>query len=154
MPRTSTLTEPFFDHRPLGYPSHLPPLKLMSVDILPTALPYDASDAFSESLLPFLRSKISEYKATLSRHVPAKDAFTSSLQDATVAEGGQLTPSFHHLKDLVKEHGLAEIRQSTRSPTKPPGTPENILLLGSGMVAAPLVDHLCRRTDIQLLVGT
>lgn len=60
------------------------------------------------------------------------------LSNATIAANGK----------LAKEHvNLEKMLPRTVNNKK------TVLLLGSGMVAAPLVDRLCSRSDVQVVIG-
>ena len=70
----------------------LPPISpyaihIMSVDILPTRLPLDASTHFSDMLKPYLRALISRYSG---RGVHAEREYEDALSCTTVANEGKL----------------------------------------------------------------
>lgn len=65
------------------------------------------------------------------------------LREATIADGGKLTENHQALKKLLPSsnktsHGVEK---------------KTVLLLGSGMVAGPLVEHLMNRPDVKIVVG-
>ncbi|KAG9312632.1 Saccharopine dehydrogenase-domain-containing protein [Chiua virens] len=121
MSRSSTISEPFFNHRPPTLPAHLPSVQIMSVDILPSSLSLDASEHFCRVLMPYLKAVIQE-----SRGQPVEQEYAEALKTATVA------------KDAIKLNG---------TPKK-----KKVLMLGSGMVAGPAVQELCKRSDVELVV--
>lgn len=64
------------------------------------------------------------------------------MRNATIADNGKLTKAHEDLKDIL--------------PTKLDSTGNDrktVLLLGSGMVAGPLVEHLASRPDVKIVVG-
>ncbi|KAI0665470.1 Saccharopine dehydrogenase-domain-containing protein [Trametes maxima] len=162
--RSTTLSSPFYTARPAALPAHLPPVTIMAVDILPTALPLEASQHFSTAFLPYLRIVLAGYT-----HPGAKPASTQiheALDRATVAQGGELTPSFEWLR-----RPLGIWKKSIAAPSSEDGEPANaghaskkplpgaprkkrVLMLGSGMVARPAVDELCRRSDVELVIAS
>ena len=163
--RSTTLSAPAYTARPASLPSHLPPVTLMAVDILPTALPLEASQHFSSAFLPYLRALVRGYDGR-----PAKDedaAVAEALDRATVAEGGELSTSFEWLRgplSVWKSAAASEGERATSSPTPAPAPSastgvegirpkKNVLMLGSGMVAPPAVEELCSRADVRLVVG-
>ena len=154
LPRSSTLSAPFFSIRPSPA---LPPVTIMAVDILPTALPLEASTHFSSVLAPYLRTLISEY-----RGVPETDEGSqlrrTALERATVARGGKLSKEFEWLKEPLGTWATSQASTSTGSPTaqKEAATParkKRVLMLGSGMVAGPAIEAICKRPDVELVVG-
>jgi alpha-aminoadipic semialdehyde synthase len=69
------------------------------------------------------------------------DELPPLLRNATIADQGKLTES---------HKGLLGSNTSTVSTFNDKKT---VLLLGSGMVAAPLVEHLAKRSDVNIVVG-
>lgn len=138
---TTTLCDPFYTSRPANVPSHLPGVQMMAVDILPTALPIDASTHFSSVLLPYLESLIAGYKGSDQRELKG------ALARATVAEEGKLVEKHAWLGEKVEawrsNSGIAQTTTKKR----------RVLMLGSGMVAGPAVAEICKRSDIKLTVG-
>lgn len=139
----------------------------MAVDILPTALPLEASQHFCNVLTPYLRTIISGYREGSSITEVEEVKRIEALDRATVARGGTLTENFHWLekplgiwsstRDAVNpeqispsaSEGSSKVNKSsaTLQPKK------KVLLLGSGMVAGPAIEEICKRVDIQLIVG-
>lgn len=162
MPRPSTLSEPFFKTRPAELPAHLPSLTMMSVDILPTALPLEASQHFSNALMPYLKVLVDEY-----RDFPISGGagkHRQALDRATVARDGVLTESHAWLveplstwKISLGSGGALQASGSSvvSSSNTIPGVQrkKKVLLLGSGLVAKPTVDEICKRPDLELVIG-
>ncbi|KAI0665461.1 Saccharopine dehydrogenase-domain-containing protein [Trametes maxima] len=144
--------------------AYLPPVTIMAVDILPTAPPLEASQHFSTALLPYLRTVLAGY--THPNAKPTSTQIHEALCRATVAQGGELTPSFEWLRrplGIWKENIAApsseddEPAKAGHASKKPlPGAPrkKRVLMLGSGMVARPAVDELCRRSDVELVIAS
>ena len=140
---------------------------MMAVDILPTALPLEASQHFSRAFLPYLRAAMRTYTGPSASSSGEDTAIAEALERATVASGGELRPSFACLrrplgvwKDNVADaRTAAPITPTTTEDTKsgPAGlgaaTKKRVLVLGSGMVAPPAVAELCSRPDVQVVVG-
>ncbi|EIW77770.1 hypothetical protein CONPUDRAFT_128756 [Coniophora puteana RWD-64-598 SS2] len=151
LPRESTVSEPFFNHRPEGLPAHLPSVQIMSVDILPTTLPLDASQHFCGVLMPYLRSLIKEYKGEKNGKEHAK-----SLNRATVARHGVLQSQHAWLEENVNkwraESGKTASAGASAAVTNTPK--KKVLLLGSGMVAGPTIDELCKHQDVEMIVAS
>ncbi|OBZ72980.1 Peroxisome biosynthesis protein PAS1 [Grifola frondosa] len=177
LPRHSTLSVPFFSTRPPILPQHLPSVTMMAVDILPSALPLEASQHFSRVLLPYLRTLMTEYHANGNGQLPAQSVEekgrSDALKRATIAQGGKLTDSFIWLEGPLgvwqegkaatgspmqgKISGEKEDAQHTNAARskKVAGLrpKKKVLILGSGMVAGPAIAEICKRTDVQLIVG-
>lgn len=142
MSRASTISEPFFKHRPLTLPAHLPSIQIMSVDILPSSLPLDASEHFCQVLMPYLKAVIQEYRGQ-----SVEKEYSEALKTATVAKDGQLQGIHAWL-----EEPLDKWRRSAAK-LEGPKRKKKVLMLGSGMVAGPAVQELCKRSDVELVVG-
>jgi alpha-aminoadipic semialdehyde synthase len=215
---------------------------MMAVDILPAAIPIDASRHFSDALLPYLTTLIEEHSygrsnsESLSSSVPAPaknregkgeiSVHSSALRKATVAIGGELTKDHKWLQELVEPHVRlkqilaaakeeegngdndrrealpsnssasispsqlpAEIEQNRRNTAKAAQSSfrseasnsaayslyvsrlvskvgaermshgqslnkKQVLLLGSGMVAQPVVDYLVCKAGVEVMIGS
>ncbi|KAI6122567.1 Saccharopine dehydrogenase-domain-containing protein [Pisolithus croceorrhizus] len=164
MPRASTLSEPVFKHRPAFLPSHLPAVHIMSVDILPTSLPLDASNHFSGVLIPYLRALVREYRSVRGSASEEKQCqYEEALERATVAKGGQLVGKHKWLREPVEKwrsaaaSSTALAMASSTGPAPVENTvhgKKNVLMLGSGMVAGPAVQEICKREDVELVVAS
>ena len=150
----TTLCSPTFVARPATLPTHLPSVTMMAVDILPTALPLEASQHFSTKFLPYLRSILSTYTGKDATSEEARLA-RRALERATVASEGELRLEWEWLrkplvvwKDSVSPSSKGGKGKEAGVPTK-----KNVLKLGSGMVAPPAVRELCSRSDVRLVVG-
>lgn len=133
----------------------------MSVDILPTALPLDASEAFSNSCLPYIRALVRQYKVGADNTGFEREV--QALNRAKVAEGGELVGKHEWLQEKVKTIQDSQDRTVTQpspasgelssSAAQIQAQRKTVLLLGSGMVAKPAVDELCSRDDINVIIG-
>lgn len=146
-----------------------PGIQILSVDNLPTEFPLEASNHFSESLLPFVKELVKKMsptglcfcfgilwsQKTISKFpLPLFDPQAKGnaqhpvIARATIAENGKLAAAHSHLKDLVDKATVPKPQTtSTRKETK------RVLLLGSGMVAGPLVEYLLRMEDVHVIIG-
>ncbi|KAJ7288450.1 Saccharopine dehydrogenase-domain-containing protein [Mycena rebaudengoi] len=165
LPRSSTLTSPFFKTRPSALPAYLPSVQMMAVDILPASIPLDASQHFSAALVPYLESLIDKYRSGTAGE------FGSALERATLAVDGHLSPKHQWLQESVdafrssKPEPLATDQDTNTSSVEvtqdgvviaPMETlrKKKVLLLGSGMVAGPAVDKIANRGDVQLVIAS
>ena len=94
----TTLCSPTFVARPPTLPAHLPSVTIMAVDILPTALPLEASQHFSGKFLPYLRSVISGYVGKEDAENGEEGVIREALERATVASGGELRRGWEWLR--------------------------------------------------------
>ncbi|CAL1702401.1 unnamed protein product [Somion occarium] len=166
MPRPSTLSLPSYKTRPPSLPAHLPSITMMSVDILPTALPLEASKHFSSVLYPYLRTLIRQYRAgagQLTIPVDAEEeARLSSLGRATVAQNGVLTEPHKWLEgplstwrqSIAKTSSDSAHVSAANSGTLVTERKKKVLVLGSGMVAGPAIDEICSWKDTELVVAS
>ena len=137
----------------------------MSVDILPASIPFDASKSFSSALEPYLRDLIRFTKMPTPGGI-----FPPDLDRATIASNGVLAEKHLWLQPSVDEFRQArqevetapdEMCSESAEPhqTSPTSTAtghtqkKRILMLGSGMVAAPAVDFIAQRSDVELIIG-
>lgn len=137
----------------------------MAVDILPTALPLEASQHFSKAFLPYLRSVLAGYSfSDVQGKESGRTREAEALDRATVASGGELRQGWEWLRGPLgvwKDGPEASASSDTVSGTvdaakKSTSTgmhPRKVLMLGSGMVTPPAIKELCRRPDVQLVVG-
>lgn len=148
-------------------------ISVMAVDILPTSLPKDASAHFAGAVKEYVRTLVKEQRGASDGEL---GELGQALRRASVAVGGKVTggegssfddefrevlegkvrrwretvtqsPSVSH--DSSSTYGLAGKAEGTAgSPRK-----KRVLVLGSGMVAGPAVDHLASRRDVEVIVG-
>ncbi|KZT50477.1 hypothetical protein CALCODRAFT_444572 [Calocera cornea HHB12733] len=144
--KASTIDDPFFTAKPPGSPASHPGTQIVSIDILPTELPKDASMQFSSVFMPYLRAFVTQLQ-----HLPLtqdQQSLLEALDRATIARHGRLSSPHDWLysqlpSDLAARSNL----------TGNPASPKTVLLLGSGMVAKPVVHALCQRSDIALVIA-
>ena len=168
--KATTLSQPFYKTRPPTLSPQLPSVQIMSVDILPASIPLDASKSFSSALEPYLTNLI---------NYTSKPKFDGTLppdlERATIASKGVLAdkhkwlqPSVDKFREVPDEMSSKSAEPSDEmslesaepSETNPTTTPtagytrkKRILMLGSGMVAAPAVDFIAQRGDVELIIG-
>ena len=160
--KATTLSQPFYKTRPPTLSPQLPSVQIMSVDILPASIPLDASKSFSSALVPYLTNLIDHIT------MPTFDGtLPPDLERATIASGGVLADKHQWLQPSVDEFRKArqpkeitpdEILSENAEPCKTVTSTghtrkKRILMLGSGMVAAPAVDFIAQRSDVELIIG-
>ncbi|KAL7752187.1 hypothetical protein RI367_002232 [Sorochytrium milnesiophthora] len=133
MSHATKIDDPWFMHDPLTGKDHKnidgAGVQIMSVDILPSELPLEASKFFGDSLFPHIKDLL-------------KDKIESPiLKGALIAEKGELKEKHAWLK----KH-LPETSYTTKS--------KRVVVLGSGFVAGPLVDYLLRDPDVVITLAT
>ncbi|KAJ3014576.1 hypothetical protein HKX48_005081 [Thoreauomyces humboldtii] len=137
MGRSSTIDNPYFMYDPVTGKTHNDMegrgVQIMSIDNLPTELPLEASEYFSNALYPFVNQLV-----TGNFDHPV-------LKRATIATAeGKLAPGRKRLADVLTKHGEgAKVSASQR-----------VLLLGSGFVSAPLVDYLLREPHRSVTIAS
>lgn len=158
--RAATIDDPVFTARPADHPQDLPGIQVMSVDILPSEIPLDSSRHFSDKLLPYIKSLVrAQQGGTL-----AKDDLVhlDTLQRGTIAQNGKLQEPHSWLASRVTSPESsstimpvpADPNPPTESTTAHASKKRRILLLGSGMVARPAINHLATRKDVEVLVAS
>ncbi|KAG8883236.1 hypothetical protein FRB98_003213, partial [Tulasnella sp. 332] len=90
-------------------------VQVMSIDILPSELPLDASKHFSGALKPYLGALIRQYQGKPNdADQPAVDA----LNRATIARGGKLLPKHQWLGELMASEA-AQVHEGATGPVIP-----------------------------------
>ncbi|KAL1918036.1 uncharacterized protein VTP21DRAFT_3302 [Calcarisporiella thermophila] len=129
MTHATTICDPFFYVDAVSGKQHKDAegagTQIMSVDILPTELPKEASQHFNDCLYPHVKELVNgNFKDKV-------------LRDATIAHEGKLTAPHQNLNSHLDKH-------REKSSASIPERRKRVLLLGSGFVAKPLVDYLVR----------
>ncbi|KIM79378.1 hypothetical protein PILCRDRAFT_74408 [Piloderma croceum F 1598] len=155
--RASTLSDPCYTVRPTNIPAHLPSVHMMAVDILPSSLPLDASKHFSDAMFPYLQSLIREYRGEKEE----EGGYREPLNRATIARAGELVGKHKWLEEpLSAWRDSVALTEVGSSAAEKPGNEtgmvrkKKVLMLGSGMVAGPAVEEICKRGDVELLVAS
>jgi alpha-aminoadipic semialdehyde synthase len=94
-------------------------------DNLPTEMPLEASQYFSDALFPIVCE------------IAKGNMVHPTITRATIIKEGSLVPKFKILAPILEKYGISSDQITT-------ATKSRILLLGSGYVAKPLVDYLLR----------
>ncbi|KAI9471949.1 MAG: Saccharopine dehydrogenase-domain-containing protein [Benjaminiella poitrasii] len=110
-------------------------IQVMGIDILPAEFPVESSSFFSEKLYPYLKKMVNTSPAATLQELP------HIIQNSTITDRGKLTKPHQELKELLPS-------------TLNGNGKKTVLLLGSGMVAGPLVEHLARRPDVNIVVAS
>lgn len=71
--------------------------QISAVEIYPSALPLDASNHFSKSILPYVRSLLADPTCS------GSDELAMSLRNAIVVENGKLAKRHEKLYELLEE---------------------------------------------------
>ncbi|EDW03707.1 alpha-aminoadipic semialdehyde synthase, mitochondrial [Drosophila grimshawi] len=121
-----------------------PGVLVCSIDNMPTQLPRESTDLFGELLSPHVHDIIkSDAKKPLH-----EEHFSYPIHSAIIASNGELTENFQYIQELRDS-------QNNRSRHKMEGRSESnkkVLVLGAGMVSAPLVEWLHREKDVSITV--
>ncbi|KAG9033233.1 hypothetical protein FRB95_000412 [Tulasnella sp. JGI-2019a] len=90
-------------------------VQVMSIDILPSELPLDASKHFSGALKPYLGALVRQYK---DKTTEEDKAAVDSLDRATIARGGKLLPKHQWLADLITKEAT-KVHEGAAGPVIP-----------------------------------
>ena len=135
-------------HSTIDQPHYLGPgaVTLSAIDILPTELPRDASEHFSERLLPYIRQLAGDSR---------DPTLEESLDRATIVRSGTLTQPHTWLQSKVEAYraSFGSRDLSTRPRPEQRSVKKKVLLLGSGLVAGPAVEVFAARPDVHLIIG-
>ncbi|KAJ3391277.1 hypothetical protein HDU92_009137 [Lobulomyces angularis] len=142
MSHASTIDSPFFVYDPITRTEsttnmEADGIQIMSIDNLPTEMPIESSEYFSGAFCPFIVQLV---KGNLDHPVLKRASITSS--------DGTLVDRFKHLYKEIEKHTPASSGITVTANSK------NVLLLGSGFVAAPLVDYLLRDKSVHITIAS
>ncbi|KAF9971118.1 hypothetical protein BGZ73_005985 [Actinomortierella ambigua] len=152
MSHATKIDDPFFYVDAVAGTEHknteAPGVQIMSVDILPSELPLESSQHFSEALYPFVKELIRD------------NASHPVLAGATIAHGGQLTKDHEKLHEVLKKEKAQEKLSALLGSTQGQAASglnnkrKRVLLCGSGFVAGPLVDYLLRDPNVDMTIAS
>ncbi|CAO3635887.1 unnamed protein product [Cunninghamella echinulata] len=142
---TTSIDDGFYYYDAIKNEEHKNPegkgIQIMGIDILPAEVPIESSQHFSNKLYPYMKELIHPGKSS-------KD-LSPTLSNAIIAEGGSLTKDHKGLESHLKKHGGKQTKSNIIHKDK-----KTVLLLGSGMVSGPLVNHLTKRSDVNMVVAS
>ncbi|KAG7306348.1 hypothetical protein JYU34_008972 [Plutella xylostella] len=121
-----------------------PGVLVCSIDNMPTQLPRESTDFFGDLLYPYAEDIM---KSDASKPLDDHD-FSPVVQGAIITSNGKLTAPFEYINEL---------RQSnTRSRHKVEGndTENSVVILGSGLVSAPVVEYLSREKGVAVTIAS
>ncbi|OZJ02634.1 hypothetical protein BZG36_04160 [Bifiguratus adelaidae] len=112
-------------------------IQVMSIDILPTELPVESSQHFSRQLLPYLQDMVT-----------SKGNLPSTIENAVIASERQLAKEHEHLYNLLGK----KLGDNVGPRVVEEANQQNVLVLGSGFVVKPLVEHLSRLRNVSVTI--
>ncbi|GAA6063495.1 hypothetical protein JCM10212_004454 [Sporobolomyces blumeae] len=115
--------------------------QISSVEILPSALPLDATDQFSTSLLPYVRTLLDKADSASSAARSSDPKVLAALERATLAKDGQLAKQHEWLYDLLEKASSGTKRKTA-------------VVLGAGLVAGPAVRTLAAQQNLNVIVAS
>ncbi|CAG9113301.1 unnamed protein product [Plutella xylostella] len=121
-----------------------PGVLVCSIDNMPTQLPRESTDFFGDLLYPYAEDIM---KSDASKPLDDHD-FSPVVKGAIITSNGKLTAPFEYINEL---------RQSnTRSRHKVEGndTENSVVILGSGLVSAPVVEYLSREKGVSVTIAS
>ncbi|XP_063822481.1 alpha-aminoadipic semialdehyde synthase, mitochondrial [Ostrinia nubilalis] len=121
-----------------------PGVLVCSIDNMPTQLPRESTDFFGDLLFPYAEDIMkSDATKPLEKH-----DFSPVVQGAIITSNGKLTPPFEYINDLRMTN--------TRSRHKVEGSEQQatVVILGSGLVSAPVVEYLSRDKNIAVTIAS
>ncbi|KAJ0175669.1 hypothetical protein K1T71_008828 [Dendrolimus kikuchii] len=121
-----------------------PGVLVCSIDNMPTQLPRESTDFFGDLLFPYAEDIMnSDATRPLEEH-----NFTPVVQGAIITSNGKLTPHFEYINELR----MANIRSRHKVEGNDQQAP--VVILGSGLVAAPVVEYLARDKNIAVTIAS
>ncbi|XP_037034075.1 alpha-aminoadipic semialdehyde synthase, mitochondrial isoform X1 [Bradysia coprophila] len=112
-----------------------PGVLVCSIDNMPTQLPRESTDLFAEVLYPHTYDILrSDAKKPLENHT-----FSYPIFSSIVASNGKLTDNFQYISELREQNTRSRHKSEVSHEGK-----KRVLILGAGMVSAPVVEYLHR----------
>ncbi|TPX35462.1 hypothetical protein SmJEL517_g02078 [Synchytrium microbalum] len=141
MSHATSTDNPFFLYDPVKQIEHqnaeAPGVQIMSVDILPTEMPLESSEHFSNSLFPYVKELV---RGNFDHPV---------LKRATITTAEGLVPRHAKLAESIARYGTPVYGEGAKVMNS-----RKVLLLGSGFVSAPLVDYLLRESRTAITIAS
>eukprot|EP01135_Chromosphaera_perkinsii_P003351 Nk52_evm51s240 gene=Nk52_evmTU51s240 len=145
--KCTTIDDPFVIYDPVSHSWSENPsastdssVVILSVDNLPAELALESSSHFSEKLAPYVKKvAFMDHTKELQFDDVSGEEKLETIKNAVIASHGQLMPNYQYIDQLKS------IAACNR---------KNVLILGSGFVAGPIVDYLCRFEDTFVTVGS
>ncbi|XP_050499676.1 alpha-aminoadipic semialdehyde synthase, mitochondrial [Diabrotica virgifera virgifera] len=123
-----------------------PGVLVCSIDNMPTQIPRESTDFFGDLLFPFAFDILqSDAQKPLENH-----NFSPVIHGAIIASNGKLTPNYEYIQELRKSSVKSRLKSDMNGNT----STKNVLILGAGRVAAPLVEYLNRDRSVGLTVAS
>lgn len=123
-----------------------PGVLVCSIDNMPTQLPTESTDYFGDLLYPYALDILeSDAQKPLESY-----QFLPEVEGAIIASNGKLTQNFEYINELREQNNRSKHKTLEGSSAGK----KRILVLGAGMVSAPLVEYLSRDNDISMKVGS
>ncbi|XP_055298286.1 alpha-aminoadipic semialdehyde synthase, mitochondrial isoform X4 [Sitodiplosis mosellana] len=118
-----------------------PGVLVCSIDNMPTQLPLESTDLFGDLLLPHTVDILqSDARKPLESH-----KFSFPVHSSIVASNGKLTENFEYIAEL-RESSIRNRNESSLDGRK------QVLVLGAGMVCAPMLEYLYRDEKLSINV--
>lgn len=119
-----------------------PGILVCSIDNMPTQIPRESTDFFGDLLMPFTFDIIkSNGDEPLEKH-----DFNPVVHGAIIASNGKLTAGYEYIQELRKAHSRSKCSEISKME-------KNVLILGAGRVASPLVEYLYRDKSVGITVA-
>lgn len=119
-----------------------PGMLVCSIDNMPTQIPRESTDLFGELLYPYAYDILqSDATKSLESH-----NFPKPVYNAIITSNGRLTPNFEYIKELREQNTKSKHKSDYGIAEK------KVLVLGAGMVSAPLVEYLHRDPKVYIKV--
>ncbi|KAI8461948.1 Saccharopine dehydrogenase-domain-containing protein [Phakopsora pachyrhizi] len=129
--------------------------QLISIEILPSELPRDASIDFSAAILPYLADLI---ESKLSDSSTESNSLIKSLENATICKDGKLAPKHQGLSNLLSNF-FEKSTQKTQTVVNQVDkvsvgdSQKSVAIFGSGLVAKPAIQVLLSDPNVKLTIA-
>ncbi|XP_052739377.1 alpha-aminoadipic semialdehyde synthase, mitochondrial isoform X2 [Bicyclus anynana] len=121
-----------------------PGVLVCSIDNMPTQLPRESTDFFGDLLYPYAEDIMSsDATRPLEEH-----KLSPVVQGAIITSNGKLTPAFEYINELRMANNRSRHKVEGRDQQT------SVVILGSGLVSAPVVEYLARDKNIAVTVAS
>ncbi|XP_044259729.1 alpha-aminoadipic semialdehyde synthase, mitochondrial isoform X1 [Tribolium madens] len=122
-----------------------PGVLVCSIDNMPTQIPRESTDFFGDLLFPYAQDIMkSNAQQPLESH-----SFCPAVDGAIIASNGKLTPNYEYIQELRK----SAIKSRHKASSESSSVEKQVVIVGAGRVAAPLVEYLHRDKSVGITVA-
>ncbi|KAH9461185.1 hypothetical protein Pst134EA_017495 [Puccinia striiformis f. sp. tritici] len=127
-------------------------LQLISIEILPSELPKDASEDFSSAIFPYITSLI-QSKLSQNAVEVEQPELLHRLKNGMICGDGKLMPQHEGLTSLLADSPGPERTKPASNKIQVSGEARKVVIFGSGLVAKPAIETLLQEPNVEVIIA-